>query len=109
METKLSSNNITGNTINNVNTGDNINNVNTGIITDLRRFEAEDDLSQLIDNDEDDYSGHSGHGNSARVVNYLTNMETQSSFLRRQRLTTASTLDLPVREKKDFTTTEIIL
>ena len=64
-----------------------------------RLVEEEEDISQFIDNDEDAYESETldSPGAGPRVtVNYLTNVETQSSFLRRQRLTTASTLDLPV-------------
>ena len=63
-----------------------------------RLVEEEEDISQFIDNDEDAYESETLDSvRSPRVtVNYLTNLETQSSFLRRQRLTTASTLDLPV-------------
>ena len=62
--------------------------------------EDDDDLSNLIDNDEDAFETDnydSIKSPSPRVVNYLTNIETQSSYFRRQRLTAASTLDLPVR------------
>lgn len=55
----------------------------------------EDDLSKLIDNDEDEFDDASMI-KSPKMINYLSNTETQSSFLRRQRLTAASTLDLPV-------------
>ena len=68
-------------------------------------IEDEDDLSNLIDNDEDAFETDnydSMISPSPRVVNYLTNIETQSSYLRRQRLTAASTLDLPVREQKSI-------
>ena len=63
-------------------------------------IEDDDDLSNLIDNDEDAFETDnydSIKSPSPRVVNYLTNIETQSSYFRRQRLTAASTLDLPVR------------
>ena len=62
------------------------------------QFDEDDDIANLIDNDEDAYEEHSDmvRSPSPRIVNYLTNTETQSSFLRRQRLTTVSTLDLPV-------------
>ena len=64
-------------------------------------IEDDDDLSNLIDNDEDAFETDnydSMKSPSPRVVNYLTNIETQSSYFRRQRLTAASTLDLPVKE-----------
>ena len=63
-------------------------------------IEDDDDLSNLIDNDEDAFETDnydSIKSPSPRMVNYLTNIETQSSYFRRQRLTAASTLDLPVR------------
>ena len=63
-------------------------------------MEDDDDLSNLIDNDEDAFETdnfNSIKSPSPIVVNYLTNIETQSSYFRRQRLTAASTLDLPVR------------
>ena len=62
-------------------------------------IEDDDDLTNLIDNDEDALETDqydSLRSPSPRVVNYLTNIETQSSYFRRQRLTAASTLDLPV-------------
>ena len=64
-------------------------------------IEDDDDLSNLIDNDEDAFETDnydSMKSPSPRLVNYLTNIETQSSYFRRQRLTAASTLDLPVKE-----------
>ena len=64
-------------------------------------IEDDDDLSNLIDNDEDAFETDnydSMKSPSPRMVNYLTNIETQSSYFRRQRLTAASTLDLPVKE-----------
>ena len=68
-------------------------------------IEDDDDLSNLIDNDEDAFETDnydSMKSPSPRVVNYLTNIETQSSYFRRQRLTAASTLDLPVKEISYF-------
>ena len=68
-------------------------------------IEDDDDLSNLIDNDEDAFETDnydSMKSPSPRLVNYLTNIETQSSYFRRQRLTAASTLDLPVTEISTF-------
>ena len=63
----------------------------------MAHMEDVDDLSKLIDNDEDVYElSDNIRSPSPRIVNYLTNTETHSSYLRRQRLQTASTLDLPV-------------
>ena len=61
------------------------------------KLNLEDDISQLIDNDEDALNEEYDSVRSPRVVNYLTNLPSpsHSSYLRRQRLTTVSTLDIP--------------
>ena len=68
----------------------------------------EDDISHLIDNDEDALTEEYDSLRSPRVVNYLTKLpspSSYSSYLRRQRLTTASTLDIPqgVEEEEERT------
>ena len=66
----------------------------------LNLSEEEEDISQLIDNDEDALTDDYASLRSPRVINYLTRQPSasHSSYLRRQRLTAASTLDIPVRE-----------
>ena len=67
----------------------------------------DDDISHLIDNDEDALTEEYDSLRSPRVVNYLTKLPSpsHSSYLRRQRLTTASTLDIPqgVEEEEERT------
>ena len=71
------------------------------------KLNLDDDISQLIDNDEDALTDDYSSLRSPRV-NYLTNQPSgsHSSYLRRQRLTAASTLDIPVSgwrgEKGEF-------
>ena len=67
--------------------------------TEFKLQLEEEDISQLIDNDEDALTEDYSSLRSPRVINYLTSQPSasHSSYLRRQRLTAASTLDIPVR------------
>ena len=79
--------------------------------TEFKLQLEEEDISQLIDNDEDALTEDYSSLRSPRVINYLTSQPSasHSSYLRRQRLTAASTLDIPVRGREGETGTVCLM